>query len=76
MMPSLCVIVPREAQLPGGQYELGQMHRYEQAAYLCEHRKCDEHFLDRERGGIHHGFPNGADSIKVIEKPEIIIRGA
>src|SRR5258708_10283668 len=38
----------------GGQYELDQMHRYEQAAYFCEHRKCDEHFLGRAREGIHH----------------------
>jgi hypothetical protein len=60
----------------GGQYELGQMHRYEQAAYLCEHRKCDEHFwIEKEEASI-IGFPSGADSIKVIEKPEIIIRGA
>ena len=41
----------------GGQYELDQMHRYEQAAYLCEHRKCNEHFLGRARVGIHHRIP-------------------
>src|SRR6266446_577497 len=30
---------------------------YEQAAYLCEHRKCDEHFLDRKGEGIRHRIP-------------------
>jgi hypothetical protein len=51
------------------------MHRYEQAAYLCEREKCDEHFwVEQEKASI-IGFPSGTDSIKVIEKPEIIIRG-
>jgi hypothetical protein len=29
------------AEKAGGEDELGQMHRHAQAAYLCEHRKCD-----------------------------------
>src|SRR5258708_5233569 len=33
------------AEKAGGENELGQMHRYAQAAYFCEHRKCDHHSL-------------------------------
>jgi len=32
-------------------------------------------WVEQEKASI-IGFPSGADSIKVIEKPEIIIRGA
>ena len=32
-------------------------------------------WIEKEEASI-IGFPSGADSIKVIEKPEIIIRGA
>jgi hypothetical protein len=45
--------------------------RYEQAAYLCEHRKCDEHFLNRKRGGI--TFPKKTDRPRPREpEPSII----
>src|SRR3982074_681532 len=56
-VPLSCRHLPQErlvVRKAGGLYELDQMHRYEQAAYLCEHRKCDKHFLDRRREGIHH----------------------
>src|SRR3954454_12854672 len=46
------------------QYELDQMHRYEQAAHFCEHRKCDEHFLDRKREVIHHRIHRGSGEHK------------
>jgi hypothetical protein len=33
-------------------------------------------WIEKEKASSIIGFPSGADSIKVIEKPEIIIRGA
>jgi hypothetical protein len=60
----------------GGEDELGQMHRHEQAAHLCEHRKCDEHSLDeKEKSSIIAFAVTGGDTIEVIEEPDAIIRG-
>ena len=48
---------PSCGKLSGKQEANMNWIKYEQAACLCEHRKCDEHFLDRKREGIHHRIP-------------------
>jgi hypothetical protein len=61
----------------GGEDELGQLHRHAQSAYLCEHRKCDEHSPGRNREVIHHCVRrHRSDTIEVIEEPDAIIKGA
>ncbi len=46
-----------------------------QAIYVNIENATSIFWVEQEKASI-IGFPSGADSIKVTEKPEIIIRGA
>jgi len=56
--------------------ELGQMHRYAQAAYFCEHRNATSILWNEIEKSSTIAFANiGGDTIEVTEEPEAIIRG-
>ena len=66
--------------MPGGKQE-ANMNRVKctdmnkQAIYVNIENAMSIFGIEKGEASI-IGFPSGADSIKVIEKPEIIIRGA
>ena len=46
-----------------------------QSIYVNIEKAISIFWIEKEKASV-IGFPSGTDSIKVIEKPEIIIRGA
>jgi len=59
-----------------GEDELGQMHRYAQTAYFVNIENATTILWNEvEKASIVAFASSGGDSIKVLEKPEAVIRG-